>query len=410
MNYTLAKEIYGNPWFMDLFSFQKYAALLDFVKNGGVMTVNEGEKNNSSYLYDLNTKALVSESKRTIQSNKDIDFISVIKINGAITKNGGASSYGTVDMANMLREFDAMDNVKGHILYSESGGGSANAVKYMTNALENEILKPVVSYVEDMSASAMYYINAFTDHIIANDKDAIIGSIGTMIEFAGFPKKAENKEDGYRYVRVYADDAENKNEEFEQAINNYNFKPIKEKILNPHNDKFKADIKRTRENVRDTELTGSTFKASEVVGTLIDEIGTFEDAVNKVMELSSDNLNNSSININNNKMTKQELKEKHPDVYAEIISEERDRCEAFLEFVEVDAESVKKQITDGNQMTAKFMAEMNKKFMAQTHKSEAREESTKEVKTPQEEEKKVKNEIENFAAAMDDELGLKKEE
>jgi hypothetical protein len=37
-------------------------------------------------------------------------------------------------------------------------------------------------------------------------------------------------------------------------------------------------------------LTGKLFKASEVVGTLIDEIGTFEQAVNKVIELSTFNL------------------------------------------------------------------------------------------------------------------------
>ena len=39
------------------------------------------------------------------------------------------------------------------------------------------------------------------------------------------------KNDQMRIVRTYADDSTNKNKEFEEAINNLNFNPIKEKIL-----------------------------------------------------------------------------------------------------------------------------------------------------------------------------------
>jgi len=68
---------------------------------------------------------------------------------------------------------------------------------------------------------------------------------------------------------------------------------------------------------------------------------------------------------NNKKMTKEELKSKHPEVYASIFAEgesaERDRVEAWMVFNEVDAKAVAEGITSGNVMGHKDMAEFNKK-------------------------------------------------
>ena len=410
MNYKLAKEIYGNAWFMDAISLQKFSGLLDHIRNGGKIT-EDTVKNNDSHIYNIKDQTTITEDVfQAANDDKGNDYISVIHIDGAITKNGGASSYGTVDLANRLKKFENLDNVIGHILYTESGGGSANAIKYMTDVLEKEISKPVVSYVEDMSASAAYYINAFTDYIIANDKDAIIGSIGTMIEMAGYPKISEDKNDGFRYVRIYADEAFNKNKEFEEAINNLNFKPIKDKILNPHNDKFKQDVTRMRPNVKAEELTGEIFMASEVVGTLIDAIGTFEDAVNKVIELSDDSNKSSIINKNNLKMTKEEFKLENPEAYNAIVKDERDRVEAFLEFVDVDSETVKSQITDGKPMTNKFMAEMTTKMVAKNLKDNVKAEAIDPLKTPKTEATAVEIELNAFEKKLDTELEIKETE
>jgi len=420
MNFKLAKEIYGNAWFMDVFSLQKYSGLLEHLRNGGNIDASEG-KSNDCTIFRLKDQVTVTDRVfEAANDDKGNDYVSVINIDGPITKYGGLSSYGTVDLANKLKKFENLDNVIGHILYTESGGGSANAIKYITDVIENEIEKPVVSFIEDMSASAAYYINAFSDYIIANDEDALIGSIGTLIEMAGYPKIAEDKNDGLRYVRIYADEAFNKNKEFEEAINNLNFKPIKDKILNPHNDKFKEDVSRNRSNVRDIELTGEIFKAKDVVGTLIDSIGSFDDAVKKVTELSSGNSLNSSLSINENKlkMTIEDLKAQHPSLYNEVFASgvssgteiERDRVEAYLEFVEVDAESVKKQIADGNQITHKFMAEMTKKMTSNSIKNNIEEEAATEIDPSKKKDKtKEVEEAENFEAEVQKHMGFKTE-
>ena len=118
------------------------------------------------------------------------------------------------------------------------------------------------------------------------------------------------------------------------------------------------------------------------------------------------------------KMTKEEFKAQNPEVFSQIYNEgveagaskEKDRVEAFLEFVEIDPETVKAQISENKAVTSKFMAEMTKKFMAQSHKEKLTAEATEEIVTPDEPKTKEKTELDAFAASMDAEMGLKTKE
>lgn len=84
--------------------------------------------------------------------------------------------------------------------------------------------------------------------------------------------------------------------------------------------------------------------------------------------------------INNNqkleKMTYQELKSNHPDIFNAIHAEgvkvgveqgkadEKDRIQAFLEFIDIDAATVTAAINEGKEMTRQFMAEMTRKSLS----------------------------------------------
>jgi ClpP class serine protease len=222
-----------------------------------------------------------------------------------------------------------------------------------------------VVFVDGMMASAALYIGSYADYIIAKRESDIIGSIGTMIELQSFKNIDEDKQTGERVVRIYADQSTEKNKAFEEAINNLNFIPIKEKILNPHNERFIADMKANRPNIKDTEITGETFNASEVVGTLIDEVGSFETAVNKILELSKIK----NFNLKTSKfMNKEQLKQEHSSVYTEVVNEgvvlEKQRVEAWLAFEQVDMAAVKAGIESGENVNQKVIATMAAKAMA----------------------------------------------
>lgn len=211
--------------------------------------------------------------------------VNLINVEGTMLRDdAGCGLIGTRTMASLLREADADKTVVGHILRFDSGGGAANSVPDLAEAIQS-CKKPVVAFVDGYMCSAALYAGSYCQHIMANRGDDCVGSIGVLMQIEDFPKQAKDS-DGMVHLRVYADGSEDKNGEFEAALEG-NFQLLKDRKLNPIASKFRTDIRQNRPDTRDDQLTGRTYTAAEAVGTLIDSIGNFEAAVKKVIELSN---------------------------------------------------------------------------------------------------------------------------
>lgn len=109
-----------------------------------------------------------------------------------------------------------------------------------------------------------------------------------------------------------------------------------------------------------------------------------------------------------------ELKAAHPDLCAQLVNEgvtqERDRVEACLVFLEVDPKGVKAAIESGKPLTAKQMAEFALKQTSPEAVAKLRAESAPVTNTeePAGEKDAETKEVEAFAAQIDKSLGLKK--
>lgn len=204
---------------------------------------------------------------------------------GTMLKHDSCGDPGTRTIAAKLREADKDPDVVGHIIVAESGGGAANSVAELADAI-TACEKPVVALVDGIAASACIYAISYCDKILASHDMDMVGCIGTLIELSGYPKFHKDS-DGYVTARIYADASTEKNGDYEAALEG-NFNVIREQRLNPVNDRFLADIRANRPAVTDEQLTGRTFFAKDVIGTLIDGIGSFEDAVQAVLELAAD--------------------------------------------------------------------------------------------------------------------------
>jgi len=374
MNYRLSSELYGNNlWMIDPMSFGSMWDILTDIRNG-VKYTQEGEKLNNSILLEVPSSRGIGEH----------DLIHVVNLNGVITKNGGMSTNGTKQLANEIRTADRNNKVKGHLIVAASGGGAGNAIKTLTDAIHSAN-KPVGTWIEngEMACSACYGIISASDFIMAEDKDVVVGSLGTMISLSGRPKSSKDDK-GQLHVRFYATKSTQKNSYYEQAMEG-NGKPIIEHVLDPANETFLNNIKQNRPLIDEkTQMDGSIFKAGDVLGSMVDEIGSFQDAVNKVLSLANDGENNNNNSTKNKQMTKAELKNAHPDVYNAIVNEgvlaERDRVGMWMAHVNTDKDAVVNGIESGetlsNTQREKFLVKANSMNKIESLKNESADDLT----------------------------------
>ena len=125
--------------------------------------------------------------------------------------------------------------------------------QYAIEALE----KPCVAFVDGMMCSAAIYAGSYCDYIIANREDDRIGCVGTMIQIIDYPKSGQIST-GEISVRVYADGSEEKNQDYEEALQG-NIQMIKDDVLNPLNAKFVEAMKTNRALSDNTLLKGKNY-------------------------------------------------------------------------------------------------------------------------------------------------------
>lgn len=377
MSFKLKKEIYGNSvWMVDHRSIDGMMSLLSDFKKGVVYNGDEHDKCNSSFLMSIQNANIVDSNSS--KSDQESDLVGVINLDGPITKNGGMSSYGTKEQSKQLERFENDDRVKGTIINADSGGGSGEAIQFMTDAMR-AAKKPIVAFIEKgaMAASAAYGIISAADFIMVENEDVEVGSLGTFMQFGGYPKDNTDS-DGYRNVRIYATKSTKKNFNYEEAINNANFTPVIDNILNPANEKFLNNIKENRPSMTDVFMKGDMFKAKEVMGTMVDSVGSFNDAVNKVLELSN-NKSTSNTNINNKQMNKSELQSNHSELHSEVFNDgvlaERERVGSWMAHSQTDFEAVQEGIESGKELSPsqreKFLVKQNNQNAVAGMKSES---------------------------------------
>ena len=107
--------------------------------------------------------------------------VAVIPIAGTLMKRVDSFTGGTstVRARQKIRAAANDDEVVGILLHIESPGGTVAG----TSLLADEIYaakakKPVIAFIEDLGASAAYWIATAADRIVAN-RTAVVGSIGT---------------------------------------------------------------------------------------------------------------------------------------------------------------------------------------------------------------------------------------
>ena len=386
MNYGLAKDLYGSVWCVDYLSASSLSSLLVDLRAGIKLELPEQKYNSIGYMMNSEINFITSP-KQLSEIKGEFNGIGVIDINGPITKNGGQSSYGMIQLSNMMLSMAKDDRIKGFIEINDSGGGQTSAVDIMQDA-KNEVKekygKPIYTFIPkgSISNSAMYGIASASNKIFSESEMNMVGGTGTLIEIKSAPHGSTDA-NGEKTLRIYATKSEKgKNKGFEEAINNDNFEIIQTELLNPINEHFLSRILANRPQLEKSNYEdGKTYFSKDVIGTFIDGIASFNDVVNMVLSDSKENKNNNSnLSLTNStkKMTKEEIKQAHPDLYSGIISEgisaERERVKSLLVYVDADQKAVVEAINSGAEISPSqreaFMVKMNASTMLANLKSD----------------------------------------
>ena len=239
------------------------------------------KKKNIRYLEEINDVYVISEYGSAAPPEKaPKNSIAIINVTDAITKyDQYCGPSGTQTKQNLLQRADANPNIKGIILNIDSPGGEGYAALEFARII-GKAETPIMGFVDDLAASAGYWILSSTDIAVANSPMARVGSIGTYVTLADYEEFYKMK--GLRLLEIYADKSSDKNKAYYDAIKNGDFSLVKAGV-NKFNEAFLGAVATLRDGKVPEEKiwgTGKLFSASDAMEIgLIDDIMPWEEAI-----------------------------------------------------------------------------------------------------------------------------------
>ena len=198
-------------------------------------------------------------------------FVNVIPIDGPITRNGGACSYGSKDIRDWMMKASDNPYCQCHVLTVNTPGGSAWAKNDFQQAIDYAHSKGqrVIAFIDGLCASAGMYLASLCDEVyVMNLKDQL-GCVGVMASFFTMKSGDKNEFTGETYREYYATKSINKNKEMRDIAEDDDATLLIEE-LDQLEAEFRADMKAAFPNAKDEHLDGKMFDAKDVMGILCD--------------------------------------------------------------------------------------------------------------------------------------------
>ena len=219
----------------------------------------------------------------------DDQIVNVVWVDGPITRDGGACSYGTKDMRDQVMYANTIPQVVGHLFYINTPGGEASARNDYEMMIEDSRRngKVTVAFVDGLCASSGVNLASRCDRVVVMNQHDEYGCIGSMAAFWATPDGAIDR-DGSRYVEIVGDDSPEKNAWWREAARGEYDKL--QALVNKGTQEFHQSVRENRPLVKDWMLTGEIFEAKDLIPALVDEIGDYNRAIECVFALASEEM------------------------------------------------------------------------------------------------------------------------
>ena len=231
-----------------------------------------------------------------------VPFVNVLNVLGPITRNGGACSYGSVDLRDLMMRAASSPNCLGHIFYIDTPGGSAWAKNDFQQAIDfaHERKQPVLAFIDGMCASAGMYLASFCDERYYMHPKDNIGCIGVMAAFYTQKDGSKDKYTSETYHEIYDPESFDKNK-WVRDIANDNNDSLLIKELADLGVEFRNDVKAACPKATDEHLHGKMFDAKDVEGILVDGQNTLAGCIERIKKLAEEKGNSASERVENSK-------------------------------------------------------------------------------------------------------------
>jgi ClpP class serine protease len=189
------------------------------------------------------TKFVENLSSKTDLQNT-AKTLNVVNVQSVLSNNSNTDKglFGYKDIAKALSLGNDDPSVAAHVMYIKSPGGSVTGLAELADLIHASP-KPVYAYIDELGASAAYYIAAAATEIWTSTRSSLIGNIGSVIRTIDLNGILEKL--GAKSIEVYGTDATNKDLGFTDAKNG-NPEKLRKLLVDPANDMFTQDLKKYR--------------------------------------------------------------------------------------------------------------------------------------------------------------------
>lgn len=278
----------ANKWLIEPTFGLKAMRLLNAMAAGHLQ--NEKEKVYGARFYSMTDGSFAAyaddDDERGSEKSINEPFINVLHLEGPLTRMGGACTYGSRQLRDLMMEAADMKGCLGHLLLINGPGGVSNAIPDLQQATDYARAKgqPIVGRIDGYCASAHCWVSAMCDEVYYNSPTDQIGSIG--VYWAGILNKDGDidPQTGGKMHVVYDPESYDKNRTARELAENDDDTLIKEE-LKQDGEAFRNYIKSRRPNVKDEHLHGKMFEAKDVEGIFVVGQATMQETFKRIVEL-----------------------------------------------------------------------------------------------------------------------------
>lgn len=261
---------------------------------GGLWKGGGNEAGTASGIFAARAAVVVDENNEPMYFRTG-DGVAIVRMSGPMMKS--RSKYGgvsTIDQRKNMRAIMSDEKAKSALLIIDSPGGTVAGTEALAADIKSlDLIKPVLTYFEDLGASAAYWTGAQARRISAN-ASAQVGSLGVYGVVVDSSGKAEKEGVEVHVIST----GENKGAFVPGA-------PVTEKqlssyqdLINKMNDQFKDAVMSGRKLPKseiDKLFDGSVWMADDAKKLgLIDAVESLDQAIAEATKVATASQNNNS--------------------------------------------------------------------------------------------------------------------